>query len=47
MFDEAGLREAARQKFEEELGKRGLKSALPDIAYKDPNFEWDYGADDH
>jgi quercetin dioxygenase-like cupin family protein len=31
-----------RQKFEEELGKRGLKLSMPDEAFKDPNFEWDY-----
>ncbi len=31
-----------RQKFEEELGQRGLKSIMPDEAYKDPSFEWDY-----
>lgn len=32
-----------RQKFEEELGKRGLKSLVPDQAYKDKNFEWSKG----
>jgi hypothetical protein len=31
-----------RAKFEEELAKRGLKSVMPDEAYKDHNFEWDY-----
>ncbi|HTE85638.1 MAG TPA: cupin domain-containing protein [Dehalococcoidia bacterium] len=36
-----------RQKFEEELGKRGMTNALPDAAYTDHNFEWDYDADDH
>ncbi len=35
-----------RAKFEEELGKRGLRNLLPDIAYKDPNFEWDYEGED-
>jgi len=34
-----------RQRFEEELGKRGLKSQMPEQAYKDPNYEWDYGND--
>ena len=29
-----------REKFEEELKKRGLTSLVPDQAYKDPNFEW-------
>ena len=28
-----------------ELGKRGLQSRMPEIAYKDPNYEWDYSAD--
>src|SRR5947209_11352252 len=36
-----------RNKFAEELAKRGLKSAIPDAAYQDPNFEWDYDKDDH
>ena len=30
-----------RQKFEEELAKRGLTSLMPDEAYTNPNFEWD------
>jgi len=30
-----------RRMFEEELGKRGLKSQMPEEAYRDPNFEWD------
>ena len=30
-----------RQKFEEELAKRGLTSMMPAEAYTDPNFEWD------
>jgi len=34
-----------RQKFEEELAKRGLVSDIPEEAYKDPNYEWDYGED--
>lgn len=36
-----------RQTFEAEMAKRGMKSAMPDQAYKDPTFEWDYGNDDH
>ena len=35
-----------RQTFESELAKRGLKSLMPDQAYKDPNFEWEYGDSD-
>ncbi len=31
-----------RQKFEEELGKRGLTSAMPEEAYKVKGFEWKY-----
>jgi mannose-6-phosphate isomerase-like protein (cupin superfamily) len=31
-----------RQKFEEELAKRSLKSMMPDEAYRDKNFEWTY-----
>ena len=30
-----------RQKFEEELAKRGLTSLMPEGAYTDPNFKWD------
>jgi hypothetical protein len=29
-----------RQYFEEELGKRGLKSLMPEQAYQDPDYEW-------
>ena len=29
-----------RTKFEEELGKRGIKSIMPDECYTNPNFEW-------
>jgi hypothetical protein len=32
-----------RERFEAELAKRGMKSLMPEEAYKDPNFEWDYG----
>jgi hypothetical protein len=31
-----------RDRFESELAKKGLKSVMPDEAYKDPNFEWEY-----
>ena len=31
-----------REKFESELATRGLKSAMPGEAYKDPNYTWDY-----
>jgi oxalate decarboxylase/phosphoglucose isomerase-like protein (cupin superfamily) len=31
-----------RNYFEEQLAKRGLKSIMPEQAYKDRNFEWDY-----
>ena len=30
-----------RQKFEEELAKRGLTSLMPEEAYTNPDFEWD------
>jgi oxalate decarboxylase/phosphoglucose isomerase-like protein (cupin superfamily) len=36
-----------RQKFEDELGQRGMKNIIPDEAYRDPNYEWDYGTDEH
>ena len=31
-----------RQKFQEELAKRGLTSLMPDEAYRDRDYEWDY-----
>jgi oxalate decarboxylase/phosphoglucose isomerase-like protein (cupin superfamily) len=31
-----------RERFESELAKRGLKSVMPEEAYKDRNYEWDY-----
>jgi len=31
---------AMRERFEEELSKRGLTSLIPDEAYKDPEYEW-------
>ena len=33
-----------REKFEGELGARGSRSLMPEIAYQDHNFEWDYSA---
>jgi quercetin dioxygenase-like cupin family protein len=33
-----------RDYFAEQLAKRGLKSNMPEQAYKDVNFEWDYGS---
>jgi hypothetical protein len=35
-----------RQKFEEELAKRGMKSQMPAECYTDPNYQWAYGDDD-
>ncbi len=35
-----------RERFEGELGKRGLKSLMPDECYKDPNYEFSYEEDD-
>ncbi|HZT08698.1 MAG TPA: cupin domain-containing protein [Chloroflexota bacterium] len=32
-----------RAKFEEELSKRGLTSQMPEEAYRDRDYEWDYG----
>ena len=32
-----------REKFEGEMAKRNLTSIMPDQAYRDLNFEWDYG----
>jgi quercetin dioxygenase-like cupin family protein len=34
-----------RERFESEIGKRGMKSLMPQEAYEDPSFEWDYGDD--
>jgi len=31
-----------REKFQDELAKRGLKSVMPDEAYRDKDFEWEY-----
>ena len=30
-----------RQKFEEELAKRGLTSLMPEEGFTNPDFEWD------
>jgi hypothetical protein len=35
-----------RQRFEEELAKKGLTSLMADEAYKDPNYQWSYSAAD-
>ena len=35
-----------REKFNEELAKRGLTSRMPDAVYTDPAFRWDYGDGD-
>jgi hypothetical protein len=32
-----------REKFEDELAKRGLTSVMPEAAYRDPNFEFQNG----
>jgi uncharacterized RmlC-like cupin family protein len=34
-----------RSKFEEELGKLGLESMMPEGCYKDYNYQWPYGED--
>lgn len=34
-----------RQRFEDELGKKGLTSLMPDGAYKDKDYVWSYAAD--
>ena len=31
-----------REKFESELAKRGLKTLMPNEAYDDPNFDWNW-----
>jgi hypothetical protein len=35
-----------RKMFEEELGKRGLESLMPEDVYKDAHFKWTYGDDE-
>jgi oxalate decarboxylase/phosphoglucose isomerase-like protein (cupin superfamily) len=34
--------EFIRNKFQEELGQRGLQSAMPDEAYKNRDYQWAY-----
>ncbi|HZT07223.1 MAG TPA: cupin domain-containing protein [Chloroflexota bacterium] len=36
---------AIRKRFEEELARRGLKSAMPEGAYRDPTYQWTYEGD--
>ena len=33
-----------RKMFEEELGKRGLESLMPEEVYNDPHYKWTYDA---
>jgi len=35
-----------RETFEKEIAKVGLKTLMPDEAYQDPSYEWNYGDDD-
>ncbi len=37
--------ESVRQRFESELGKRGISSIMPDEAYRIPNYQWSYKED--
>ena len=37
---------SVRQMFESELAKRGLTSDIPEEAYRDRDYKWDYGDDD-
>jgi len=34
-----------RERYESEIAKQGLKSLMPNDAYEDRNWEWDYGDD--
>jgi hypothetical protein len=34
-----------RQRFEEELARHGLSSDIPEEAYRDRDYQWDYGTD--
>jgi quercetin dioxygenase-like cupin family protein len=34
-----------RERFQSELEKRGMNSLMPQEAYENPNWEWDYGDD--
>ncbi|MGH7833246.1 MAG: cupin domain-containing protein, partial [Candidatus Binatia bacterium] len=31
-----------REKFESELSRKGLSSLMPEVAYRDRNYEWNY-----
>ena len=35
-----------RDRFESQLAERGLKSLMPEEAYRNPGYEWTYGDDD-
>ncbi len=35
-----------RERFEEELAKRGLESLMPDEAYRDPKYKWGYATEE-
>jgi len=35
-----------RENFEKELAKKGLKSLMPEEAYRDPDYTWKYSEDD-
>ena len=35
-----------RERFERELADRGRESLMPDAAYNDRGFAWEYGDDD-
>jgi hypothetical protein len=37
---------SVRQKFEEELARRGRKGRMPPEIYSDPHYQWDYGDED-
>jgi len=32
-----------REKFESELSRKGLESLMPEKAYRDRDYEWNYG----
>jgi oxalate decarboxylase/phosphoglucose isomerase-like protein (cupin superfamily) len=42
-FEYANEYPEIRQRFEAEMEKRGMKSLMPEEAYTNPNYEWDYG----
>jgi hypothetical protein len=35
-----------RDRFKQEIAKNGMESLMPQEAYEDPEYEWDYGNDD-